>query len=579
MHCFKKFFLLFSGAFFLINSNGQSPDIDNSYYYTGKLHPYIESYNADRGSLYRFYTIEGSPERRERFKKFNEGYLKQLQQINFNKLSVSDKADYILLKRSLENEIRLLNSEKNEYNQISYLIPFADSIYQLEKLRRRGAFLNSQQIAGMLHTVNSQINELTATVKSGKDINKELVQRATVAIKGLQAALKSVYDFYNGYDPDFTWWIEQPYKKLSTSLENYSKLILNKTSKETQVKDDGSGIIGNPIGREELIRQLQFEMIPYTPEELVDIANKEFAWCDAEMLKVSKEMGFGADWQKALEKVKNTYLPAGRQPEMMMQLYTEAVDFLKKHDLITIPPLAEETWRMAMLSPERQLQAPFFLGGETLWIAYPTNSMDHDAKMMSLRGNNPHFARAVLHHELIAGHRLQQFMTDRYKAYRRFYTPFWTEGWALYWEMILWENNFPQSPEDKVGMLFWRMHRCARIIFSLNYHLGRWTPQQCIDFLVDRVGHERANAEGEVRRSFTGRYGPLYQLAYMIGALQFSSLKKEVVDTKKLMTLKEFNDAVLKENSIPVEMTRAILINQPINKDFKTSWKFYNSTR
>ena len=82
-------------------------------------------------------------------------------------------------------------------------------------------------------------------------------------------------------------------------------------------------------------------------------------------------------------------------------------------------------------------------------------------------------------------------------------------------------------------MLFWRMHRCARIIFSLNYHLGNWTPQQCIDFLVDRVGHERANAEGEVRRSFTGGYGPLYQLAYMTGALQFYAIKKELVDTKK----------------------------------------------
>ncbi len=60
------------------------------------------------------------------------------------------------------------------------------------------------------------------------------------------------------------------------------------------------------------------------------------------------------------------------------------------------------------------------------------------------------------------------------------------------------------------------------------------TPQQCIDFLVDRVGHERANAEAEVRRSFTGRYGPLYQIAYMIGGLQFYALKKELVDSGKM---------------------------------------------
>ncbi len=106
----------------------------------------------------------------------------------------------------------------------------------------------------------------------------------------------------------------------------------------------------------------------------------------------------------------------------------------------------------------------------------------------------------ALPHELIAGHHLQGFMNNRNKTYRKFGTPFWHEGNALYWEFILWDMKFPRSPEDRIGMLFWRMHRCARIIFSLNYHMGIWTPQQCIDFLVDRVGHERANAEGEVRR-------------------------------------------------------------------------------
>ena len=392
----------------------------------------------------------------------------------------------------------------------------------------------------------------------------------------MRDALKSTFEFYNGYDPEFTWWVPTEYKILDSLLNNYTIAIKEKLS--GQQKDDGSGIVGNPIGREELIRQLQYEMIPYTPEEIVEIANKEFAWCDAQMLIASKEMGFGDKWKDALEKVKNSYVPEGKQPEMILGLYNESVDFIKKHDLVTIPPLAEETWRMSMMSPERQLVSPFFLGGEELLISYPTNTMDFDARMMSMRGNNPHFSRATVHHELIAGHHLQGFMNDRYKAYRNFWTPFWTEGWSLYWEFILWDMNFPQSPEDKVGMLFWRMHRCARIIFSLNYHLGKWTPQQCIDFLVDRVGHERANAEGEVRRSFTGGYGPLYQIAYMLGGQQFYSLKKELVDSGR-MTFKQFHDAILKENNMPVEMVRALLINQELKKDFTTKWRFYSGLK
>ena len=80
--------------------------------------------------------------------------------------------------------------------------------------------------------------------------------------------------------------------------------------------------------------------------------------------------------------------------------------------------------------------------------------------------------------------------------------PFFGEGWALYWELMLYDMGFNDTPEERVGALFWRMHRCARIIFSLRFHMGQWSPQEAIDFLVDRVGHERDNATAEVRRSF-----------------------------------------------------------------------------
>jgi uncharacterized protein (DUF885 family) len=572
-----KAIILLTGFFILSFSTvfGQSGKPTDNYYQTSDVQPLMQQYEADKGSLTRFYSILNAPERRIRLIAFNKDYLTQLEELNFDKMKTDSKVDYILLKRQINNELFLLDKEEKEFQKISQYFPFANDIYDLEKKRRRGAYINSTELCKKLSDWQKQIQNLSTKIISADNIEINLAFRAESTAIGLKQALKSVFDFYYGYDPDFTWWIQQPYKNLDSSLSAYAVLLKSKGNKESLQKADASGIMGNPIGRAELIRQLQFEMINYTPEELVDIANKEFDWCDAEMLKASKEMGFGNDWKAALEKVKNSYVPVGHQPEMIMDLYQQSIDFIKQHDLVTIPPIAEETWRMVMMSPKQQLVSPFFLGGEQLMISYPTNTMDEDAKLMSMRGNNPHFSRATVHHELIAGHHLQGFMNDRYKPYRNYFTPFWTEGWSLYWEFILWDMNFPRSPEDRVGMLFWRMHRCARIIFSLNYHLGNWTPQECIDFLVNRVGHERANAEGEVRRSFTGGYGPLYQLAYMTGAFQFYELKKELVDSKK-MTYKQFHDAILKENNMPVEMVRAILLKQDLKKDFKTNWRFYN---
>lgn len=323
-----------------------------------------------------------------------------------------------------------------------------------------------------------------------------------------------------------------------------------------------------------LIADLQAEQISYTPEDLLKIAEREFAWCEAEMLKASQEMGFGNDWKAAMEAVKQKHVPPGEQPKLIKELALEAIKFLEDRDMITIPQLAKETWRMEMMSPEAQLRNPFFLGGEAIIISYPTNTMAHDAKMMSMRGNNRHFSRATVQHELIPGHHLQQFMTSRYFPYRSLFgSPFWVEGWALWWEMHLWNNGFPQSPEDRIGMLFWRSHRCARIVFSLNYHLGNWTPQQCIDYLVNKVNHERANAEAEVRRSFMGGYGPLYQLAYMIGGLQFKSMYSEFVESGK-MSSKEFHDTIMRSGEMPVAYLRARLQGKALKKDHVFTWNF-----
>lgn len=544
------------------------------YQQTSEVNNLMVQYDADNRSIIRFYTIRNSPERRARLQKLHTAYLSELTKLNFDKLPIGSRVDYILFKRNLQNELRLLDIEAQEYLQIAQWIPFADTIYAIEKPRRRGAAVDAKQLAQQLSIIQQQTSTLLKKLSKDTELTIDLSNRASTTVRALQGALKSVFDFYNGYNPQFTWWMPIPYRTTDSLLNIYANALAIKGKANSAQKDDGSGIVGSPIGKKEILQQLQYEMIPYSPEELIEIANKEFAWCEQELLKASQAMGYGNDWRAAQEKVKNTYVPAGEQPQAVMKLYNESVDFLKKNKLVTIPALAEEDWPMNMLSPERQQFAPFFLGGESLLVAYPTNTMKEADRLMAMRGNNPHFSRATVHHELVAGHHLQYYMNNRYKAYRNFDTPFWTEGNAVYWEFLLWDLNFPQSPEDKIGMLFWRMHRCARIIFSLNYHLGKWSPQQCIDFLVDRVGHERANAEGEVRRSFTGGYPPLYQIGYMIGAFQFWALKKELVDTGK-MTYQQYHDAILHENAMPVEMLRAILTNQTLHKDFVTSWQFY----
>lgn len=531
----------------------------------------VQQFAADESSLKFKYRNPNSTVANKRMHDFYSVWTTRLSLVDFEKLSSDAQIDTILLRNyvSQKSDQLAIKMQKDRIavQLVEFIKPVNEMLDQYEKTRA----MEPETVATIFQTALGEIQkgEPTLVAVFAKS-RKTVLIRAIKQIDSTLANLDEFHRFNLKYDPLYTWWVEKPYEALVKAMKSYAEGLRIKVFGTAKPTDQ---IVGEPIGRAELDKQLKYAFIPYSAEELIDLANQEMVWCENEMRKASRELGFGS-WQEAQNHVKKQFVKPGEQPKLIQELAQEAVNFLEMHNLITVPAIAKETWRMRMMSPERQKMSPYFLGGHTILVAYPTGGMSHPDKLMSMRGNNRHFARATVHHELIPGHHLQYFMNKRNKSYRAlFNTPFWLEGWAVYWEMLLWDLGFAKSAEDKIGMLFWRKHRCARIIFSLGYHSGELPPDECIDYLVNRVGHERNNATAEVRRSIMGGYGPLYQAAYMVGAMQFRKLHEELVQSGK-MTNREFHDAVLKENNIPVELLRAKLLEIPIKSDFKSTWRF-----
>jgi Bacterial protein of unknown function (DUF885) len=534
----------------------------------------IERYNADQGLLQRRYDTPMSAKARERMRSLHRAELTALDAMDFESLGRDARVDWNLLHGYCQHELQLLDRGEKEDAAIAELLPFAPPLVALHEAWRRLEETDSRAAAATLADATAKVKEVHDRLASGAldTTSPPHARRAVRRIDELRRAVGEWFRFRDGYDPDFTWWCKTPFDRLDQGLQG----LRQDMEKRLVDKTGDASLVGNPIGEEALEQELQYERIPYSPAELVQIAEKEFAWCDAEMLKASRELDCGDDWKRAMAKVKEHYVAPGSQPGLVRRLANEAIAFVEQKDLVTIPDLAKECWRMSMMSPRAQRVNPFFLGGEEIQVSYPTESMTEDEKLQSLRSNNEHFSRATVFHELIPGHWLQQYMQARWRPYRgMFETPFWIEGWALYWEMRLYDLGFPRGPEDRVGMLYWRKHRCARIVFSLNFHLGKWTPRQCVDYLVDRVGHEPAAAEGEVRRSISGGYGPLYQCAYMLGGLQIRALQAELVGKGK-RSEREFHDAVLQQNAIPIALIRAALGDELPGKDAGSDWRFYD---
>jgi len=541
----------------------------------------VERFGQDRGVLLRFYSIE-SPRRRDRMREFYGEWVDLLEGMDYGSLNHEGRIDWVLLRNRVRYELERLGVEEELATELEPFIPFDAELVALHEARRDLEAVDPRAAADVLNRVTAEIGEARAAVQqalrgdgtmNGVELTPVVALRAASRLNSLRQVVNQWFGHFSGYDPMFSWWVAAPHDAFGDAIQGYVQVL----------RRDGAGIrqgepepiIGDPMGREALLLDLQNEMIAYTPEELLEIAHHELEWGEARMREAAAALGFGDDIHAALEHVKGLHVEPGEQVHLVTELAREAEEFLEERDLVSVPPLAREIWRMEMLSPQAQQTAPFFLGGEVVRVAFPTDGMSHDEKLMSLRANNEHFSRAVVHHELIPGHHLQGFYTSRYSTHRSgFSTPFWGEGWALYWELLLWDEGFPRGPEDEIGMLFWRNHRAARILFSLAFHMGEMTPEEAIELLVDRIGHERAAAEAEVRRSFGGSYSPLYQAGYLLGGLQLRQLHREVVESGA-MSNRDFHDHILRSGRMPIEMVRASVTGESPPRSFTASWRFH----
>jgi hypothetical protein len=647
-----------------------------------------------------------SPARMSRLARFDLDWQAALARIDRARLTPEGRTDLDALSRTAADNLAALDRDARGLATISPLVPFAPDLVALVEARIRLQDIDAEKVAGTLAAATREIARATPLVEAAAAgrggeamcAGKDAALGAAAGIEALRAALAEWFQFYNGYDPLFTWWVGLPNKRLDTALQAYAGVLRDRLalagladrpvpashvqpavpprfpsvpdlaelmalsqdemtpivqqfrtalspraggrggagapgeaagapsrqapgraffegwlaalktldfdslSRNAKVdylfirdvatrriarvgsvlpanpprKPDSSGIPGAARGRDGLVADLEDEFIPYIPEQLVAIGERELAWCEAEMKKASRQMGLGDDWKAALERVKGMHPPPGGQVRVVRDLMFEAVDYLRARDLVTVPSVAAESLRMIMMTPERQLVNPFFTGGTLISVAYPTDTMEYDARIQSMRGNNTPFSHATAFHEMIPGHNLVFYANARFAAYRPSLagdSPFYSEGWPLYWELQFYDLGFDDTPEKRVGALFWRMHRCARIVFSMKFHLGEWSPQECIDYLVDRVGFERDNATAEVRRSFQGGYGPLYQAAYLLGGLQLRALRREIVDGRQ-MPLKAFHDEALRQGNMPIALLRLAMGRQVLTRDTSLEWKF-----
>src|SRR3989442_220382 len=248
-----------------------SPAADSS---GSEMRDVIESYNTDRGSLSRTYPDALSPARRVRFKQFYERWLDTLPKLDFDAMGPDGRIDYLLFKNHLDHELRQLDLQAKQLAEIEPFIPFAKTVFELEETRRRMEPINSTKTAALLTDIAKQVGDVRRALGSGPagtsqgddsvdskattdvegktekpaplKVKKNVANRAALTITNLRNTLKSWFDYYNGYDPIFTWWVAEPYKSVDQALQNYASFMSEKGAGVRAVETPLTAADGRP---------------------------------------------------------------------------------------------------------------------------------------------------------------------------------------------------------------------------------------------------------------------------------------------------------------------------------------------
>lgn len=161
---------------------------------------------------------------------------------------------------------------------------------------------------------------------------------------------------------------------------------------------------------------------------------------------------------------------------------------------------------------------------------------------------------AVAYHEGLPGHHMQIAIARELESVPAFrsqagFTAY-TEGWALYTEVLAKEMGGYQDPYSDFGRLVSEMWRAVRLVVDTGIHAMGWSEQQAVDFFANNVSTPLPSIVSEVRR-YTVLPGQA--TSYKIGMLKILELRERAQEQLgDKFDIRDFHDVVLSGGSLPL---------------------------
>jgi len=513
-----------------------------------------------------------SPETRQRLlvraKQFREK-LKEFSDIS--KLTGANQIDVRILTENIENEIfELEELKEGDWNPLVYNQSLANGLYLLVARDFAPAEQRIPNLRKRMEGIPKVIEQAQANLQHSPRVHTETAIEQTQGAIGLvREGLAPLLE----QTPQLKKEIAPLQEKTAKALEEYKKWL----EKDLLPRSDGDFRLGadkfrkklrfalsSDLSMEEIMKRAQADL-QQTQSAIYQTAlplyKKYFPKADKAALDDKKKVT-----QAVLDKLSAEHSDDNTIVGYCQKVVNEATDFVKAHDLVTVPdkpldvivmPEFKRGVAIAYCDPVGPLEK----SGKTFFAVSPTPSnWSKERKESFFREYNNYMVRDLTVHEAMPGHFLQLAHANEFKAPTLVRAVFWSgtfvEGWAVYTEQMMAEAGYG-GPEVKMQQLKMRLRAICNAILDQSIHAGNMSEQQAMDLRMKEAYQQEGEAVAKWKRA---RLTSSQLSTYFVGVSEHLDLREKAkAKAGAAFNLKKYNDQVISYGSPPVKYVRELM--------------------
>src|SRR5437763_1982836 len=497
----------------------------------------------------------------------------KLNAIDGTQLAGANNLDFRNLKENVDYEIfRAEELKEPEWNPLVYMQSLANSLYLLVPRDFAPAEKRIPSLRQRLEKIPGVTAQAKANLQHPPRIHNETaIEQTQGAINLVRTELAPLLD----QSPQMKKELAPLQDKTAAALEDYKKWL----QKDLLPRSDGDF----RLGEEKYRKKLRFALASDLPmEEIMKRAKADLEQTQTAIyetaLPLYKKYFPNADPAAAgladkhkvtaavLSKLAEEHPNDATVVDYAKKITAEATDFVKQHDLVTVPnvPLDVITmpeFKRGVAIAYCDAPGPLEKNGKTLFAVAPTpKDWSKERKESFFHEYNNYMIRDLTVHEAMPGHFLQLARANEFRAptlVRAIFQsgPF-IEGWAVYCEQMMAEQGYG-GPEVKMQKLKMRLRAICNAILDQSIHAGNMSEKEAMDLMTKQGYQQEGEAVAKWKRA---RLTSAQLSTYFAGVAEHLDLR--AAEEKKLgnqFDLKKYNDQVISYGSPPVKYVREIL--------------------